>query len=259
MQQKHIDVGKRLWEFDDDEWVSEAPQSSQSTLAPEKQVKSKERVEDHGEVLTQQKEVNAMLDLVKAETESIDSRFLEPACGTGNFLAEVLERKLAVVKRRYHRSQLEYERNAVLAVSSIYGIDILVDNVRECQMRLFDVFDREYSALFKNRAKKSCREAAKIILARNILWGNALTLMAVSDPPTPIVFSEWSFPFHDSRIQRRDFMFSELLPPESTKSLTGSLFARDELISDSGVRAFIPKEMRTEAPIHFSKLEHAHG
>ena len=89
-----------------------------------RQLKSKNRVADHGEVFTAEREVNAMLDLVKQETERIDSRFLEPACGTGNFLVEVLRRKLAVVDKNYKKSQLDYERYAVLAVSSLYGIDL---------------------------------------------------------------------------------------------------------------------------------------
>ena len=74
------------------------------------QVKSKQRVADHGEVFTAEREVNAMLDLVKQETERIDSRFLEPACGDGNFLAEILRRKLAVVKARYKNNIADYER-----------------------------------------------------------------------------------------------------------------------------------------------------
>ena len=81
----------------------------------DKQVISRQRVADHGEVLTGKREVNAMLDLVKQETERIESRFLEPACGTGNFLVEILRRKLSLVDSRYRRSQLEWERNAVLA------------------------------------------------------------------------------------------------------------------------------------------------
>src|SRR5512139_4180031 len=103
----------------------------------EKQVVSKKRVADHGEVYTDKREVNAMLDLVKQETERIESRFLEPACGTGNFLSAILERKLAVVEKRYGKSQLDFERYAVLAISSIYGIDILEDNVRQCRHRLY--------------------------------------------------------------------------------------------------------------------------
>ena len=102
------------------------------------QVKSKKRVTDHGEVFTAEREVNAMLDLVKQETERIDSRFLEPACGDGNFLAEILRRKLAVVKRKYRKSPMDYEKNAVLAATSIYGVDILQDNVDACRERMFN-------------------------------------------------------------------------------------------------------------------------
>lgn len=102
------------------------------------QVRSKKRVTDHGEVFTNDREVNAMLDLVKHETERIDARFLEPACGNGNFLAEVLRRKLNVVEQRYSKSQIEWERYAVIAVSSIYGVDILEDNAQECRERLFN-------------------------------------------------------------------------------------------------------------------------
>ena len=103
-----------------------------------KQILSKQRVADYGEVLTGQREVNAMLDLEKSETERIDSRFLEPACGTGNFLAEILQRKLLVVEIRYSKSQLEFERYSILAISSIYGIDILEDNIKQCSERLFE-------------------------------------------------------------------------------------------------------------------------
>jgi type I restriction-modification system DNA methylase subunit len=93
------------------------------------QITSKQRVRDHGEVFTQEREVNAMLDLVRGEAERIESRFLEPACGTGNFLAPVLERKLAIVKKRYGSSQSDFERMALAAASSIYGVEILSDNV----------------------------------------------------------------------------------------------------------------------------------
>jgi hypothetical protein len=117
------------------------------------QVRTKKRVSDHGEVLTGQGEVNAMLDLVKQETERIDSRFLEPACGDGNFLTAILERKLAVVEKRYGKSQLDFERYAVLAVSSIYGIDILPENVRDCRRRLFDLV-RPFSAVASHCATR---------------------------------------------------------------------------------------------------------
>jgi len=211
----------------------------------EKQIVSKYRVTNHGEVYTRKQEVNAMLDLVKQETERIESRFLEPACGTGNFLAEILERKLRVVKDRYRRSQLEFERNAVLAVSSIYGIDILQDNTEECRKRLFGSFDWAYSSLYKETAKNECRNAVKYILERNIIWGDALTLKTVSDNPQPIVFSEWS-PVNGSMLKRRDFTFHGLLQHESMRELP--------MFSDLGEDVFIPTPEKEYPLIHFLDL-----
>ena len=222
----------------------------------DKHVISKQRVAVHGEVLTGKREVNAMLDLVKQETERIESRFLEPACGTGNFLMEILERKLRVVESRYKKSQLEYERYAILAISSLYGIDILEDNVQRCRHRLFGVFERNYTRLFRNRAKNKCHEAVRFILERNIIWGDALTLKTIGDKPEHIVFSEWSFPFHDSRIKRRDWTFSGLLPPESFPD--GDLFIKPAIYSDMGDKAFIPEPQEDRyKPIHFLKVADA--
>ncbi len=211
----------------------------------ELQVKSKQRVADHGEVLTGKREVNAMLDLVKSETERIDSRFLEPACGTGNFLTEILERKLRVVEARYRKSQLDYERYAILAVSSIYGIDILEDNVQQCRHRLFGVFEWSYTGLFKNRAKNKCREAVRFILECNIVWGDALTLKTVGGVPGYIVFSEWS-PVNGSLLKRRDFTFHGLLTHEGMKELP--------LFSDLGEDVFIPTPEKEYPPTHFLEV-----
>jgi SAM-dependent methyltransferase len=214
----------------------------------EKQVVSKKRVTDHGEVLTGKREVNAMLDLVKQETERIESRFLEPACGTGNFLKEILERKLRVVEARYGKSQLEYERNAVLAVSSIYGIDILEDNVQQCRHRLFGIFDLNYLRLFKNKTNDNCRESIRYILDRNIIHGDALSLKTVGDNPKPIVFSEWS-PVNGSMLKRRDFTFHGLLDHAAVKELP--------LFSDLGEDVFIPTPL-TEYPLtHFLEVADA--
>jgi hypothetical protein len=217
----------------------------------ESQVISKQRVTEHGEVFTGRREVDAMLDLVKQETERIESRFLEPACGNGNFLTEILERKLRVVEARYGKSQLEYERNAVLAVTSIYGIDKMEDNVTECRQRLFEIFDRKYTARFKASAKDECRDSVKYILERNIVHGNALTLQTVDRVPRPIIFSEWSAPFHNSLLKRRDFTFSDLIETAETGQRT--LFMAD-IYSDLGKRAFIPKEIMSYPLIHFLKV-----
>ena len=180
-----------------------------------KQVKSKQRVADHGEVFTADREVKAMCDLVKQETERIDSRFLEPACGDGNFLSEILSRKLVIVKSKYKKSSYDYERNSLLALSSIYGVDILLDNAIACRKRLFTIWDKEYKKVCKKECSDDTREAAKFILSRNIVCGNALSLRCVDengkDTNEPIVFSEWTFPFNDSKMQRKDYTFDELL------------------------------------------------
>ena len=181
----------------------------------EKQVKSKQRVADHGEVFTAQREVDAMCDLVKEETERIDSRFLEPACGDGNFLATILKRKLVVVNKKYSRSPYDWERNSLLSLGSLYGVDILLDNAIACRKRLFAIWDNEYKTICKKECFDETKEAAEFILSRNIVCGNALTMMCVDetgkDTSEPIVFSEWTFPFNDARMQRKDYTFSELM------------------------------------------------
>jgi len=213
------------------------------------QVKSKHRVANYGEVLTPEHIVNAMLDLVKQETERIDSRFLEPACGTGNFLIEILQRKLKVVEHRYGKSQLEYERYAILAVSSIYGIELLEDNAEECRKRLFEVFNGAYTRLFKAKAKEQCREAARYILKRNIVQGDALSLKTVGENPRPIVFSEWSL-VNGSLLKRRDFAFHELVNHGSMRELP--------LFSDQGEEVFIPEPVKDYPPVHFLEVAHAY-
>lgn len=187
------------------------------------QVKSKERVSDHGEVFTNEREVKAMCDLVAHECERIESRFLEPACGDGNFLAEVVSRKLATVKKKYGKSHFDYERFSVLAMTSIYGVDIMADNVQECRARLFELWDREYQSACKKDCNNDARDAVIYILSKNILCGNALTLMCVDEnqkdiPQQPIVFAEWSpvtSGFMSSSwgglLKRRDFRLDVML------------------------------------------------
>lgn len=209
-------------------------------------IKSKQRVADHGEVFTSEREVNAMLDLVKNETDRIESRFLEPACGDGNFLIEVLRRKLNVVESRYKKSQLEFERYAVIAVSSLYGVDILEDNVIHCRQRLYDYFDEHYTSLFKGECKEECRKSVKIILERNILWGDALTMKSVCGKEDPIVFSEWSA-VNGSMIKRRDYSLANLLAYQP--------MGADTLFSDLNQPAIIPTPLREFPLLHFLKLD----
>jgi SAM-dependent methyltransferase len=221
----------------------------------EKHIVSKQRVAAHGEVYTPRRIVNAMLDLVKSQTERIDSRFLEPACGTGNFLAEILARKLRVVEKRYRRSQLEYERSATLAVTSIYGIDILEDNVHQCRHRLAEIFDEYYLRLFPKTARDESRESVREILNRNIIHGDALSLKTVGDDPEPIVFTEWS-PVNGSMVKRRDFTFSELLDPEDGPGQMSLLEERTHYAgyTDLGSRAFIPTPVKDYPLVHFLKI-----
>jgi len=213
------------------------------------QTKSKQRVADHGEVFTAEREVNAMLDLVKQETERIDSRFLEPACGTGNFLAEILRRKLAVVKSRYKRSPDDYERYSVIAVSSIYGVDLLQDNVDECRSRLYEIFNTEYSAICKKNANDDTREAVRHILKHNIICGDALNLKTSNG--NPIIFAEWSA-VNGYLLKRRDFAFEELTgQPEED-----SLFSSGKTITnDIGQTVFLPQTVAEFKPVHYRKVQ----
>lgn len=209
------------------------------------QVKTRKRVNDHGEVFTSEREVNAMLDLVKQETERIDSRFLEPACGTGNFLVEILKRKLTVVENRYSKNQLEYERYAIIALSSIYGVELLKDNVQTCRDRLLGIFTHYYLNNYKKEIKSEFLKAAEFILSRNILWGDALSLKTPDEKAEPIIFSEWSA-VNGSMIKRRDYTMANLLESQPMEGLN--------LFSDLGDKAFIPTPVADYPLIHFLKL-----
>ncbi len=179
-----------------------------------KQVKSKQRVADHGEVFTAEREVKAMCDLVAQECDRIDSRFLEPACGIGGFLAEILTRKLATAKRLYKSNPYDFDRYSVLAVSSIYGVDIMQDNTEECRKRLYAIWEKEYKSVCKKQCNDDTRKSVKYILEKNILCGNALTLMCVdehqNDTDIPIIFPEWSLML-GTKLKRRDFRLDVLL------------------------------------------------
>ena len=177
------------------------------------QVKSKQRVAAHGEVFTNPREVNAMLDLVKNETERIESRFLEPACGDGNFIAEILRRKLAIVQKRYGgvRKRPDFELWSVIAVMSIYGVELLPDNAAACRERLYGIWNDAYTANNKRDANEACRKSVRFILRRNILCGDALTLM--DETGAPILFSEWGA-LTGGMVKRTDYTFAELLSPE---------------------------------------------
>ena len=184
----------------------------------EQQVKSRRRVADHGEVFTAEREVKAMCDLVKQETERIESRFLEPACGNG-------------------KSPFDYERYSVLAMTSLYGVDILEDNAEECRQRLFYIWNKEYTVNAKAQVNEQCREAVRFILRKNILCGDALTMLQADG--SPIVFAEWSL-VTGNQMKRRDFALDELLNGHEEQMnifMIGWEY-------DEEVQAFIPSPIR---------------
>lgn len=222
----------------------------------EKQIKSRQRVTERGEVFTAEREVNAMLDLVKQETERIDSRFLEPACGNGNFLAEILRRKLEVIRRQYQKQLGELELQTTIALSSIYGVDIMKDNVEECCQRLLDIVCNWYSEVHPLQKAPSEKLSATwtYLLHRNILWGDALTLrepvgenasIIEKQNTNPITFSEWSF-IRDMVI-RKDFHLAALVQAQSASVP----FVKN----DQGGEVYLPPEpIREYRPIHYLKI-----
>ena len=190
-----------------------------------------DRVREFAEVYTSEKDVNNMLDTVNEETLRIDSRFLEPACGNGNFLVQILIRKINVIIKRYQNSNLEFERYIVQATSSIYGIDILQDNVEKCRSRLHDLIVKTYEKIFKTDISKKLNETIKYILSLNIVWGDALSLL---DQKTkkPIIFSEWSF-VSGSLIKRTDYIFKDLIAYQPFEKDTFFIVIVDEPNSES--------------------------
>ena len=197
------------------------------------QIKSKARVIDFGEVNTSEREINAMLDLVKQETERLDSRFLEPACGDGNFLIEVLNRKLEILVKQYKKNQYEFERNSIVVVGSIYGVDILADNAQSARDRLFARFIEVYEKYFKEHANDNLIKSIKFILDKNIIHGDALTLKQV-DIENPLTFSEWAI--INDKLKRRDFTLADLI--------AYAPFEKGTLFSDIGDEVHIPSPIK---------------
>jgi len=180
-------------------------------------VKSKQRVADHGEVFTPAWMVEAMLDLVKGETERIDSRFLEPACGSGNFIVRILRRKLAAVELKYGKNDFERRHYALLAVMCIYGIELLADNIVECRANMLEIL-AEYLNLDES---DELYRAAFYVLSQNLVHGDALKMLTCEGKP--ITFAEWGY-LGKGKFQRRDFLLDNLTQSASYCG-EGSLFA----------------------------------
>ena len=207
-------------------------------------IKSKERINDYGEVFTSEKEVKAMLDLVKDETLRIDSRFLEPACGDGNFLIEVLRRKLEVVVKSSPRSQIDFERESFKAIASLYGIDILEDNVVLCRARMHELFENQYTMLYGIFSNKMFLESIRYVLKKNIIYGNALTLSEARNNK-PIVFSEWCFE-SENKVKQKEYTLGSLL---AYQSLNIKVVKADSIDDDS-----FPNPLKSYPCKHFKEI-----
>ena len=172
-------------------------------LRPDSLIKSKQRVADHGEVFTPEWLVEKMLDLVKGETERIDSRFLEPACGSGNFLVPILQRKLAAVELKYGKSDFEKRHHALQALTCCYGIELLADNIAECRANMLEVF----ASYLKLEEADDLHRAASHVLSLNLINGDAMTMKG--DKGGPITVVEWGY-LGKGKFQRRDFRLDVL-------------------------------------------------
>lgn len=213
-----------------------------TTAKHQGQIKSKKRVADHGEVFTNEREVNAMLDLVKDQCERIDATFLEPACGSGNFLIAILQRKLAVLKDKYAGSRSEYDANLVKVVGNLYGVELLPDNTQECRQRLFTEIQNSYPKKFaQDDIFQQLMRSVRYVLSKNIICGDALSY--TTNNGEAIVFTEWKF-INDTDVKQRCFDYQVVL--DGAKQLS--------LFDDSGGLAHIPQHGLEFPPIHYLKL-----
>ena len=214
----------------------------------EKQIKDKSRVSNFGEVLTSKREVLDMLNLVNTETLRLDSRFLEPACGDGNFLTEVLNFKLDILEKNYSKNQYEFEKFSIQIFTSIYGIDILEDNIISARERLFNQYLDLYNKKFKSNINRKLLDCIKYILKLNLVHADALSLKKVKNDKF-IIFSEWSLV--NDKIKRRDFEFKNLIDYAP--------FEKGTLFSDLGDEIIIPSPIKEYPLTHFLDIIPTNG
>lgn len=210
-------------------------------------IKSKERVENHGEVFTPKRIVNEMLNLpgVKEACKNVKATFLEPACGEGAFLLKILKRKLKMIEKKYNKTLEEYENYSLLGLSTLYGIEILEDNVQECVMKMYDIFLRYYKKQVIKHGKsekKNVRKSARFIISKNIILGNFLTKKFLNG--SPIIFNEWkpeniSKSPKDIIIQRTEYTLDEIY--DNIEKESG-----DILSSNGGVEQLSMLDMEEE-------------
>ena len=229
------------------------------------QIKSKQRVSDHGEVFTNEREVKAMCDLVATQCDNVDTTFLEPACGDGNFLAEILKRKLERVKKDAKSDRIAWEWLSVRAVASLYGVDIMQDNAEECRKRLFEQWDKAYKVACKKDCNDETRESVKYILSKNIVCGNALTMMCVDenqqDTDVYITFAEFKTCGKMYMLKRRDYRLDVLLKANEMPSNQGQMCLDNEddifnyLEENPVTGEYMPKPLCEYTPLHYRRLK----
>lgn len=216
------------------------------------QIKSRQRVAQHGEVFTNPREVNAMLDLVRDESYRLDSRFLEPACGDGNFLIEILRRKLSLLQDV--KSPTEWEFRSLIAVGSCYGIELLEDNAEACRQRLFDEVIGTQAPRLRNAATNqptaspiagetpAYQMSLRYMLQKNIVCGDALTYRTADG--RPITFCEWTPIAGSMQFARRDFQFDFLVNQTHQYSL----------FDEQGEAQNFDEPVRSYPPLHYTQL-----
>jgi hypothetical protein len=202
-------------------------------------IKSKERVGNHGEVFTPNWLVEEMLDLVKEESERLDSRFLEPACGSGNFLTKIIKRKLAAVELKYVKSEFDRKHYAILTIMCTYGIELLKDNIDECKNNILKIL----KSYLNVEQHDNLYLAAKFVLSKNIVHGDALTMCDING--NPITFAEWGY-LGKGKFQRRDFRFDVLTD-------TSSFSAKDSLFANLGMHEIF-QPIKTYNPMTIDEL-----
>jgi hypothetical protein len=210
----------------------------------------RQRIIDHGEVFTPPGLVHEMLELVADQCEREDARFLEPACGDGNFLVEVLRRRLLRTDQRY-RIQRDWEPHALFGLSCLYGIEIQGDNIERCRARLLETFREHYESRYGEKSNPRVTESARVILRHNILHGDALMMKQASG--NPLVLTEWAL-IGKGRFKRRLYEYRELPPTLTYES--SSLFNQspEQPRDEEGNPVFIAQHIRNMAAVHFLDL-----
>jgi len=204
------------------------------------QFRDRKRIADYGEVFTASKEVNEIIYIVEHEAYRVESKFFEPACGNGNFLTEILKRKISTIEKKYAKNQVDFEKNLIISIGSLYGIDILKNNVEESKYRLEEIAIQKYKKLFNKDTKENFIKVVKYILNKNIIIGDALTLKSTTKKQKPLIFSEWAS-INGTEIKRKDYVLYKLLDNSEMSRVK----------SDEGLIEYIPAPIKEYRKVHY--------